>query len=52
MNAKVEAYNLFYQRFEDVREPLEISAKQDKSPMKEFEKSFQGRLSCYSKEMG
>ena len=48
MNAKVEAYNLFYQRFEDVRGPLEIPAKQDKSPMKEFEKSFQGRLSCYS----
>ena len=48
MNAKVESYNLFYQRFEDVRGPLEIPAKQDKSPMKEFEKSFQGRLSCYS----
>lgn len=48
MNAKVEAYNLFYQRFEDVRGPLEIPAKQDKSPMKEFEKLFQGRLSCYS----
>lgn len=48
MNAKVEVYNLFYQRFEDVRGPLEIPAKQDKSPMKEFEKSFQGRLSCYS----
>lgn len=48
INAKVEAYNLFYQRFEDVRGPLEIPAKQDKSPMKEFEKSFQGRLSCYS----
>lgn len=48
MNAKVEAYNLFYQRFEDVRGPLEIPAKQDESPMKEFEKSFQGRLSCYS----
>lgn len=48
MNAKVESYNLFYQRFEDVRGPLEIPAKKDKSPMKEFEKSFQGRLSCYS----
>ena len=48
MNAKVESYNLFYQRFEDVRGPLEIPAKQDKSPMKEFEKLFQGRLSCYS----
>lgn len=48
MNAKVESYNLFYQRFEYVRGPLEIPAKQDKSPMKEFEKSFQGRLSCYS----
>lgn len=48
MNAKVESYNLFYQRFEDVRGPLEIPAKQDKSPMKEFEKSFHGRLSCYS----
>lgn len=48
MNAKVESYNLFYQRFEDVRGLLEIPAKQDKSPMKEFEKSFQGRLSCYS----
>ncbi len=48
MNAKVEAYNLFYQRFEDVRGPLEIPAKQDNSPMKEFKKSFQGRLSCYS----
>ena len=41
MNEKVEAYNLFYQRFEDVRGPLEIPAKQDNSPMKEFEKSFQ-----------
>lgn len=48
MNTKVEAYNLFYQRFEDVRGPLEIPAKQDNSPMKEFKKSFQGRLSCYS----
>lgn len=48
MNAKVESYNLFYQRFEDVRGPLEIPSQQDKSPMKEFEKSFQGRLSCYS----
>lgn len=48
MNAKVEAYNLFYQRFEDVRGPLEIPAKQDNSPMKGLKKSFQERLSCYS----
>lgn len=47
-NAKVEAYNLFYQQFEDVRGPLEIPVEQDKSPMKEFEKSFQRKLSCYS----
>ena len=48
MNAKVEAYNLFYQRFEDVRGPLEIPVDQGKSPMKELENSFPGKLSCYS----
>ena len=48
MNAKVEAYNLFYQRFEDVRGPLEIPVDQGKSPMKELEISFPGKLSCYS----
>lgn len=48
MNAKVEAYNLFYQRFEDVRGPLEIPVDQGKSPMKELENSFSGKLSCYS----
>jgi len=48
MNAKVEAYNLFYQRFEDVRGSLEIPVDQGKSPMKELENSFPGKLSCYS----
>lgn len=48
MNAKVEAYNLFYQRFEDVRGPLEIPVDQGKRPMKELENSFPGKLSCYS----
>lgn len=48
MNAKVEAYNLFYQRFEDVRGPLEIPVDQGKSPMKELENLFPGKLSCYS----
>lgn len=47
MDAKVEAYNLFYQRFEDVRGPLEIPVDQGKSPMKELENSFPGKLSCY-----
>lgn len=48
MDAKVEAYNLFYNRFEDVRGPLEIPVDQGKSPMKELEISFPGKLSCYS----
>lgn len=48
VNAKVEAYNLFYQRFEDVRGPLEIPVDNGKSPMKELENSFSGKLSCYS----
>lgn len=48
MHTKVEAYNLFYQRFEDVRGPLEIPVDQGKSPMKELENSFPGKLSCYS----
>lgn len=47
MDAKVEAYNLFYQQFEDVRGPLEIPVDQGISPMKELEKSFPGNLSCY-----
>ena len=48
MNAKVEAYNLFYRRIEDVRGPLEIPVDQGKSPMIELENSFSGNLSCYS----
>lgn len=48
VNAKVEAYNLFYQRFEDVRGPLEIPVDKGKSPMNELENSFSGKLSCYS----
>lgn len=48
VNAKVEAYNLFYQRFEDVRGPLEIPVDKGKSPMKELENSFSGKLFCYS----
>ena len=40
MNAKVEAYNLFYRRIEDVRGPLEIPVDQGKSPMIELENSF------------
>lgn len=48
VNAKVEAYNLFYQQFEDVRGPLEIPVDKGKSPMKEMEESFLGQLSCYS----
>lgn len=47
-DAKVEAYNLFYHGFEDVRGPLEIPVDQGKSPMKELENSFSGKLSCYS----
>lgn len=46
-DAKVEAYNLFYHGFEDVRGPLEIPVDQGKSPMKESENSFPGNLSCY-----
>lgn len=46
-DAKVEAYNLFYHGFEDVRGPLEIPVEQDKSPMKELKNSFPGNLSCY-----
>ena len=48
VNAKVEVYNLFYQRFEDVRGPLEIPVDKGKSSMKELENSFSGKLSCYS----
>lgn len=48
LNAKVEAYNLFYQRIEDVRGPLEIPVDQGESPMTELENSFPGKLSCYS----
>ena len=48
IDAKIEAYNLFYQRFEDVRGPLEIPECQGGSPMKELEKSFAGYLTCYS----
>lgn len=48
MNAKVEAYNLFYRRIEDVRGTLEIPVDQGKSPMTELENSFSGNLSCYS----
>lgn len=48
MNAKVEAYNLFYRRIEDVRGPLEIPVDQGKSPMIELENLFSGNLSCYS----
>lgn len=48
IDARVEAYNLFYQRFEDVRGPLEIPVCQGGSPMKELENSYAGYLSCYS----
>ena len=48
IDAKIEAYNLFYQRFEDVRGPLEIPECQGGSPMKELEESFAGYLTCYS----
>lgn len=48
IDAKIEAYNLFYQRFEDVRGPLEIPEFQGGSPMKELEESFTGCLTCYS----
>ena len=48
IDAKIEAYNLFYQRFEDVRGPLEITEFQGGSPMKELEESFTGCLTCYS----
>lgn len=40
MNAYVEAYNLFYQYFEDVHGPLKIPEEQDKSPIKELENRF------------
>ena len=46
-DSKIEAYNLFYQRFEDVRGPLEIPEFQGGSPMKELEESFAGYLTCY-----
>ena len=46
-DAKIEAYNLFYQRFEDVRGPLEIPECRGGSPEKELEKSFAGYLTCY-----
>lgn len=48
MNAKVEAYNLFYRWIEDVRGPWEIPVDQGKSPMIELKNSFSGNLSCYS----
>lgn len=48
IDAKIEAYNLFYRRFEDVRGPLEIPECQGGSPMKELEESFAGYLTCYS----
>lgn len=46
-DAKVEAYNLFYHVFEDVRGPLEIPINQYKNSNKEFESSLYGHLSCY-----
>ena len=48
IDAKVETYNLFYSKFEDVRGPLEMPVCQDGSPMKELENSVKGHLSCYS----
>ncbi len=48
IDAQIEAYNLFYRRFEDVRGPLEIPEFQGGSPMKELEESFAGCLTCYS----
>lgn len=47
-DAKVEAYNLFYHGFEDLRGPLEIPEYQGGSPMKEIENQLCGYLSCYS----
>lgn len=47
MDAKIEAYNLFWQTFEDVRGTLEIPKYQGQSATKELESTFGGRLSCY-----
>lgn len=48
-NAKIEAYNLFYHRFEDVRGPLEIPMNQDDdiNMVKEMKDLSSGKLSCY-----
>ncbi len=47
IDAKVEAYNLFYHRFEDVRGPLEIPECKYESPIKNLENAFAGYLTCY-----
>lgn len=47
-DAKIEAYNLFYHYFEDIRGPLEIPPYQDGSLREELEKDYRGYLSCSS----